>query len=54
MDVKERKRLEGLKDQCDQELDKEIKAIENEYIKMEADIAVRIQKKSLDREQEKV
>jgi len=50
----EKKRLEAAKAQCDQELEKEIRDIENEYVKLEADVAVRIQRKSLDRENERV
>lgn len=54
MDPKERQRLEAQKEKCDVELAKEIENIEQEYVKMEQDITVRIQKKSLDRENEKV
>ena len=45
IDPVERIRMQKIKDQCDKELEKE-------YQKMEADITVRIQKKSLDRENE--
>jgi hypothetical protein len=52
IDPVERIRMQKIKDQCDKELDKELEDIEKEYQKMEADITVRIQKKSLDRENE--
>lgn len=41
-DAKERKRLEGLKDKCDQELAAEIQDIEKEYQRMEGEVTVRI------------
>ena len=52
IDPVERIRMQKIKDQCDKELEKELEDIEKEYQKMEADITVRIQKKSLDRENE--
>ena len=52
IDPVERIRMQKIKDQCDKELEKELEDIEKEYQKMEADITVRIQKNSLDRENE--
>lgn len=46
--------MQKVKEQCDAELEKELVAIEKEYERLEGEITMRIQKKSLDRENERV
>lgn len=52
--MKERARLEDKKAQLDQELEKELADIEKEYTKQEAEMTIGIQKRTLDRENERV
>lgn len=54
MDQAERKRLDGVKEQCDVELAKELNQIEMDFKQIEADLTVRVQKKALVRENDKV